>query len=149
MEKVGSSLLLDRGRDANGNVILTNEGNFNAYEYYMHAPLLGYRLGWIPVYGQKEPKFKEKVVIYPNDEYFSKNKLDLGNIINDESRNAIVVDHFYANDGTTYLPIFVGGHSGVETNSGNGYGVLSIYTPQVVKQKPRSTMVRSIRHKLV
>ena len=133
----GIVFTVDRGRDANGNVILTNEGNFNAYEYYMHAPLLGYRLGRIPVYGQKEPKFKEKVVIYPNDEYFSKNKLDLGNIINDESRNAIVVDHFYANDGTTYLPIFVGGHSGVETNSGNGYGVLSIYTPQVVKQKAK------------
>ncbi|MEY8735780.1 YSIRK-type signal peptide-containing protein [Lactobacillus sp. AN1001] len=139
----GIIFTVDRGRDANGNVILTNEGKFNAYEYYMHEVKVqvGSKLEWhwygskeVPVYETEVKQDSDgKVVIKPGTT--RPPRLHLGNIINDESKNAIAVDHFYANDGTTYLPIFVGGHSGVETNSGNGYGVLSIYTPQVVEQK--------------
>ena len=67
----------------------------------------------------------------------SDNKLDIGHIINDGSRNTITVDHFYTENSTLYTPVFVGGHSGIEKISGNGYGVLSIYTPQVVEQKAK------------
>ncbi|MCI5942245.1 MAG: YSIRK-type signal peptide-containing protein [Ligilactobacillus animalis] len=139
--EIGIVFTVDRGRDANGNVILTNEGKFNAYEYYMQRKryLMGYDFYGDPVYvyGKKEQQFKKKVIIDPNDEYFSKNELHLGNVINDESKNAIAVDHFYAKGGTRYTPVFVGGHSGIESNTGDGYTTLSIYTPQVVEQKAK------------
>ncbi|QCQ03361.1 YSIRK-type signal peptide-containing protein [Ligilactobacillus animalis] len=141
----GIIFTVDRGRDANGNVILTNEGKFNAYEYYMHKVRVqvGSKLEWhwygskeVPVYETEVKQDTDgKVVIKPGTT--RPPRLHLGNIINDESRNAIAIDHFYAKSGTRYTPVFVGGHSGVEEISGNGYGTLSIYTPQVVEQKAK------------
>ncbi len=122
----GIVFTVDRGKDADGNIILTNNGSFNAYEYYTV-----YR-GW-PIWGNytTEVERKKYVIRYGN------NELDIGRIINDGSRNTITVDHFYAKNSTLYTPVFVGGHSGIEEISGNGYGVLSIYTPQVVEQKAK------------
>ncbi len=122
----GIVFTVDRGKDADGNIILTNNGSFNAYEYYTV-----YR-GW-PIWGNytTEVERKKYVIRYGN------NELDIGRIINDGSRNTITVDHFYTKNSTLYTPVFVGGHSGIEEISGNGYGVLSIYTPQVVEQKAK------------
>ncbi|MEY8718469.1 YSIRK-type signal peptide-containing protein [Ligilactobacillus murinus] len=122
----GIVFTVDRGKDADGNVILTNNGSFNAYEYHTV-----YR-GW-PIWGNytTEVERKKYVIRYGN------NELDIGRIINDGSRNTITVDHFYTKNSTLYTPVFVGGHSGIEEISGNGYGVLSIYTPQVVEQKAK------------
>ena len=124
--KSGIVFTVDRGKDADGNVILTNNGSFNAYEYYtVHRGL--------PILGNYTTEVKRKKYVIRHGD----NKLNLGSIINDGSRNAITVDHFYATSSTPYTPVFVGGHSGIEENSGNGYGVLSIYTPQVVEQKAK------------
>lgn len=122
----GIVFTVDRGKDADGNIILTNNGSFNAYEYYTV-----YR-GW-PIWGNytTEVERKKYVIRYGN------NELDIGRIINDGSRNTITVDHFYTKNSTLYTPVFVGGHSGIEEISGNGYGVLSIYPPQVVEQKAK------------
>ncbi len=122
----GIVFTVDRGKDADGNVILTNNGSFNAYEYYT-----GYR-GW-PLWGNYTTEIKRKKYVIR----YGDNKLDIGHIINDGSRNTITVDHFYTENSTLYTPVFVGGHSGIEKISGNGYGVLSIYTPQVVEQKAK------------
>ena len=123
----GIVFTVDRGKDADGNVILTNNGSFNAYEYYTV-----YR-GW-PLLGNYTTEVKRKKYVIR----YGDNELDIGHIINDGSRkNTIMVDHFYTEDRTLYTPVFVGGHSGIEEISGNGYGVLSIYTPQVVEQKAK------------
>ena len=122
----GIVFTVDRGKDADGNVILTNNGSFNVYEYYT-----GYR-GW-PLWGNYTTEIKRKKYVIR----YGDNKLDIGHIINDGSRNTITVDHFYTENSTLYTPVFVGGHSGIEKISGNGYGVLSIYTPQVVEQKAK------------
>lgn len=122
----GIVFTVDRGKDADGNVILTDNGSFNAYEYYT-----GYR-GW-PLWGNYTTEIKRKKYVIR----YGDNKLDIGHIINDGSRNTITVDHFYTENSTLYTPVFVGGHSGIEKISGNGYGVLSIYTPQVVEQKAK------------
>lgn len=73
--------------------------------------------GW-PIWGNytTEVERKKYVIRYGN------NELDIGRIINDGSRNTITVDHFYTKNSTLYTPVFVGGHSGIEENSGNGYG---------------------------
>ncbi len=122
----GIVFTVDRGKDADGNVILTDNGSFNAYEYYT-----GYR-GW-PFLGNYTTEVKRKKYVIR----YGDNELDIGHIINDGSRNTITVDHFYTENSTLYTPVFVGGHSGIEKISGNGYGVLSIYTPQVVEQKAK------------
>ncbi len=122
----GSVFTVDRGKDADGNVVLTDNGSFNAYEYYT-----AYR-GW-SLWGNYTTEVKRKKYVIR----YGDNKLDIGHIINDGSRNTITVDHFYTKNETPYTPVFVGGHSGIEKISGNGYGVLSIYTPQVVEQKAK------------
>ncbi|WOY89619.1 YSIRK-type signal peptide-containing protein [Ligilactobacillus murinus] len=121
----GIIFTVDRGRDADGNVILTGNGSFNAYEYSF---LDKYHID------------KAKTVIQKGQQ-----TLNFGKVINDEYRNETAVDHFYANtyrSGWDYyterfLPIFVGGHSGIESNTGDGYTTVSIYTPQVVEQKAK------------
>ena len=122
----GIVFTVDRGKDADGNVVLTDNGSFNAYEYYT-----AYR-GW-SLWGNYTTEVKRKKYVIR----YGDNKLDIGHIINDGSRNTITVDHFYTKNETPYTPVFVGGHSGIEKISGNGYGVLSIYTPQVVEQKAK------------
>ena len=122
----GIVFTVDRGKDADGNVVLTDNGSFNAYEYYT-----AYR-GW-SLWGNYTTEVKRKKYVIR----YGDNKLDIGHIINDGSRNTITVDHFYTKNETPYKPVFVGGHSGIEKISGNGYGVLSIYTPQVVEQKAK------------
>lgn len=122
----GIVFIVDRGKDADGNVVLTDNGSFNAYEYYT-----AYR-GW-SLWGNYTTEVKRKKYVIR----YGDNKLDIGHIINDGSRNTITVDHFYTKNETPYTPVFVGGHSGIEKISGNGYGVLSIYTPQVVEQKAK------------
>lgn len=122
----GIVFTVDRGKDADGNVILTNNGSFNAYEYHtVHR-------SWSILGNHTTEVERKKYVIRYGD-----NKLYIGHIINDGSRNTITVDHFYTKNETPYTPVFVGGHSGIEEISGNGYGVLSIYTPQVVEQKAK------------
>lgn len=121
----GIIFTVDRGRDADGNVILTGNGSFNAYEYSF---LDEYHIT------------KAKTVIQKGQQ-----TLNFGQVINDESKDAIAVDHFYSKiergffyrTQKSYLPIFVGGHSGIESNTGDGYTTLSIYTPQVVEQKAK------------
>ena len=121
----GIVFTVDRGRDADGNVILTGNGSFNAYEYSF---LDKYHID------------KAKTVIQKGQQ-----TLNFGKVINDEYRNETAVDHFYANtyrSGWDYyterfLPVFVGGHSGIESNTGDGYTTVSIYTPQVVEQKAK------------
>ncbi len=122
----GIVFTVDRGKDADGNIILTNNGSFNAYEYYTV-----YR-GW-PIWGNYTTEVERKKYVIR----YGDNKLNIGRIINDGSRNTITVDHFYTKNSTLYTPVFVGGHSGIEEISGNGYGVLSIYPPQVVEQKAK------------
>ena len=122
----GIVFTVDRGKDADGNVVLTDNGSFNAYEYYT-----AYR-GW-SLWGNYTTEVKRKKYVIR----YGDNKLDIGHIINDGSRNTITVDHFYTKNETPYTPVFVGGHSGIEKISGNGYGVLRIYTPQVVEQKAK------------
>ena len=122
----GIVFTVDRGKDADGNVVLTDNGSFNAYEYYT-----AYR-GW-SLWGNYTTEVKRKKYVIR----YGDNKLHIGHIINDGSRNTITVDHFYTKNETPYTPVFVGGHSGIEKISGNGYGVLSIYTPQVVEQKAK------------
>ena len=121
----GIIFTVDRGRDADGNVILTGNGSFNAYEYSF---LDEYHIT------------KAKTVIQKGQQ-----TLNFGKVINDEYRNETAVDHFYANTyrsgwdyyAERFLPIFVGGHSGIESNTGDGYTTVSIYTPQVVEQKAK------------
>ncbi|WP_304682178.1 mucin-binding protein [uncultured Ligilactobacillus sp.] len=134
----GIVFTVDRGKDADGNVILKGNGSFNAYEYNTDRIWDGGSL--LNKHYKKEVK-RKKYVIHHGD-----NKLNLGRIINDGSRNAITVDHFYSNTYQVgwnnyytehYLPIFVGGHSGIESNEGNGYTTVSIYTPQIVEQKAK------------
>lgn len=123
--KRGIVFTVDRGKDADGNVILKGNGSFNAYEYSF---LDEYHIT------------KAKTVIQKGQQ-----TLNFGQVINDEYRNETAVDHFYANtyrSGWDYyterfLPILVGGHSGIECNKGNGYTTLSIYAPQVVEQKAK------------
>lgn len=123
--KRGIVFTVDRSKDADGNVILKGNGSFNAYEYSF---LDEYHIT------------KAKTVIQKGQQ-----TLNFGQVINDEYRNETAVDHFYANtyrSGWDYyterfLPILVGGHSGIESNKGNGYTTLSIYAPQVVEQKAK------------
>lgn len=130
----GIVFTVDRGKDADGNIILTNNGSFNAYEYYtVHR-------GW-PILGNHTTEVERKKYVIR----YGDNKLNIGRIINDGSRNTITVDHFYAYTRQSgwdyytehYLPVFVGGHSGIENNKGDGYTTISIYPPQVVEQKAK------------
>ena len=130
----GIVFTVDRGKDADGNVILTNNGSFNAYEYYTTYS------GWSFLGNHTTEVERKKYVIRHGD-----NELNIGYIINDGSRNTITVDHFYAYTRQSgwdyhtehYLPVFVGGHSGIENNKGDGYTTISIYPPQVVEQKAK------------
>lgn len=123
--KRGIVFTVDRGKDADGNVILKGNGSFNVYEYSF---LDEYHIA------------KAKTVIQKGQQ-----TLSFGQVINDEYRNETAVDHFYANtyrSGWDYyterfLPVFVGGHSGIESNKGKGHTTLSIYIPQVVEQKAK------------
>ena len=123
--KHGIVFTVARGKDADGNVILTGNGSFNAYEYS---------------FLDKDHIDKAKTVVQKGQR-----TLNFGQVINDEYRNETAVEHFYANtyrfDWSYYtehfLPVFVGGHSGIESNTGDGYTTLSIYTPQVIEQKAK------------
>ena len=121
----GIIFTVERGRDADGNVILMGNGRFNAYEY----------------------SFLDKYHIDEAKTMIQKGQqtLNFGKVSNDEYRNETAVDHFYASTYRSgwhyytehFLPIFVGGHSGIESNTGDGYTTVSIYTPQVVEQKAK------------